>query len=136
MTTISNNNIARAIYLALQNKNHAEQSLIVPKVVQFLAKKRLLSKAPEILSCLIKIINDQENRIVAKIFSAKEIKETTNKELAQILIKRYSAKEIDLVEILDEKLLGGFKIKVNDEVIDLTLKNKISKLQEHLIKSA
>ena len=38
-------------------------------------------------------------------------------------------------EKIDEKLLGGFRIEVNDEVIDLTLKNKIFKLEEYLTRS-
>jgi F-type H+-transporting ATPase subunit delta len=135
MTTTSNNNIAHAIYLASKGKNHGEQSLIFSKVVQFLVKKRLLSKAPDILLRLNKIINDDEGRIVAKISSREELDEKINKELAQILIKRYSAKEVSIVESLDEKLLGGFKIEVNDEIIDLTVKNKIKKLQEYLTKS-
>ena len=133
MTTISNNDIARAIYLA--SKNHARLEQFFPQVVQFLARKRLLSKVPDILLRLDKIINDEEKRIVARVSSATKINEIMNKELAQILTKRYSAKEVNLIENLDEKLLGGFKIEVNDEVIDLTVKNKIWKLQEYLTQS-
>ena len=36
-------------------------------------------------------------------------------------------------EVIDKNLIGGFKVEVNNEVIDVTLRNKISKLQEHLI---
>ena len=54
------------------------------------------------------------------------------RELTQTLTHRYKAKEIKIVENLDKKLLGGFKVEVGDEVIDLTLRNKINKLQEHL----
>ena len=132
MTTISNNDIAHAIYLASKGHSHEEQPIFLKNVIKFLVKKRLLSKTGDILLRLSKIINDHEGRITAKIWSAKKINETTNKELAQILTKRYSAKEINLIENLDEKLLGGFKIEVNDEVIDLTIKNKIRKLQEYL----
>ncbi|MFA5791625.1 MAG: F0F1 ATP synthase subunit delta [Candidatus Paceibacterota bacterium] len=132
MITISNNNIAHAIYLASKSYSSVEQPLFLEKVVEFLYKRRLFSKVPDILFRLNKIINDHEGRVVVKISSAKSINETINKELAEILIKRYSAKEINLVENLDEKLLGGFKIEVNDEVIDLTIRNKIIKLQEHL----
>ncbi|MFA5841329.1 MAG: F0F1 ATP synthase subunit delta [Candidatus Paceibacterota bacterium] len=134
MTAISNNDIAQAIYLASKEKSHAEHSLFYSKVVQFLNRKRLLSKAPDILSRLSKIINEHEGRVVAKVFSAEKINEKTNKELVFALTHRYSAKEIALIENIDEKLLGGYKIEVNDEVIDLTIKNKIGKLQEYLTK--
>lgn len=132
MTVISNNNIAHAIYLTLKDQNHAEQALFFKKIINFLVKKRLLSKAPNILFSLNKIINDNEKRIVAKVSSARKIDETINKKLARILAERYSAEEVNLVENLDKKLIGGFKIEVNDEIIDLTIKNKIGQLQEYL----
>ncbi|PIP69006.1 F0F1 ATP synthase subunit delta, partial [Candidatus Nomurabacteria bacterium CG22_combo_CG10-13_8_21_14_all_32_8] len=61
-------------------------------------------------------------------------KEELREELIFFLKERYKAKEIFLTEVLDEKLLGGMRIEVNDEIIDLTVKNKIKKLQEHLIR--
>ena len=56
-------------------------------------------------------------------------------ELEQFLKKRYSAKEISFFEILDTRLVGGIKVEVNDEIIDLSIRNKISKLQEYLTRS-
>lgn len=132
MAAISNKNIAHAIYLASKGKNHEEQSLISKKVVQFLIKRRLLPKSKDILMYLSKIINDHEGRIEAKVYSSEKINEKTNQELAYALTKRYSAKEVNLIEILDKNLIGGLKIEVKDEVIDLTIRNKIGKLQKYL----
>jgi F0F1-type ATP synthase delta subunit len=135
MASISNNNIAEAIYLASKEKSQTEQPLFFKKVIQFLTRRKLLSKAPDILLCLNKIINKREGRIETRISSAKKIDEKTNKELSHILTKKYSVKEINLIENLDEKLLGGIKIEINDEVINMTLRNKIGQLQEYLTKS-
>jgi len=133
MAIISNNDIAHAIYLATRDKNKEEQSLVYGRVVKFLNRKRLFSKVPDILFRLNNIINKYEGRINAKILSEKLLDEITKKEIIQTLSRRYSVKEVILHEIIDEKLLGGFKIEVGDEVIDLTIKKKIEKLQEHLI---
>lgn len=136
MATISNNDIAQAIYSVAQEHKPEEQSLFVDKVLRFLIKRKLLSKAPAILSSLKKIMNEYDKKVVAKISSKDKLDEMTNKILAETLIKRYSAKEIELVENLDEKLLGGFKVEVDDEVLDFTIKNKIGKLQEYLTSNA
>ena len=133
MSIISNNDIAHAIYLASKDKSKEEQSLIFKNVIKFLVKKKKIAKVPDILLRLGKIINNYENRIVGKIFSKEKITETQNKEINQILARRYSVKEVSMVPHLDEKLLGGLKIEVNDEALDLTIKNKLEKLQEHLI---
>ena len=130
MATISNNDIAQAIYLSSKENIHDEK--FFAKVVQFLYKRKFLWKASDILSRLNKIINECEGRVVAKVWSARKLEARVNTELAQILTERYQAKEVNLIENLDEGLLGGFKIEVKDEVIDLTLKNKVRKLQAYL----
>ena len=142
MSTISNNDIARAIYLVLKDPNlealspSGGHNSKYEKVVQFLSRRRLLPKSSDILARLDKIINTEEDKVVAKIYSAKKISETIHKELIQKLGHRYGAKKITLTEYLDPKLLGGLKIEVDDEVIDLTIRNKIGKLQEYLIGNA
>ena len=134
MATVSNNDIARAIYLSSQDKSGKEQAEILSKVTQFLFRRRLLSRSPDILARLDKMIDKSEERIVVNISSKQALHENIKKEIAQILKERYGAKKVILIESIDEKLLGGFKIQVNDEVIDLTIKNKIEKLQEYLTK--
>jgi len=135
MATALNNNTAEAIYLASKEKSQAEQPIFFKKVVQFLVKKRLLSKAPDILFRLNKIINDKEGRIIAIVSSVEKINEAAKKELIYNLSKRYAEKTVVLEEKLNPKLLGGYKIEVNDEIIDLTIKNRIDTLQEYLITS-
>ena len=132
MSTISNNDIARAVYLLAKGKSHVEQVDISKKVTKFLFRRRLLSKAPQILSQLEKIINKEEDRIVAKVGSVEKLSHQMKTNIEQALKKRYSAKEVILVENLDQKLLGGLKIEVNDEVIDFSIKNRVGKLQEYL----
>lgn len=134
MATLSNNDIANAIYLVSKDKGKEELLTVFKKVVDFLNKRRLLARVPDILEKLDKIINFEEKKVVVKISSARKLNEKAKKELSLFLEKRYKAKEILFEEKLDEKLLGGMKLEINDEIIDLTVKNKIKKLQEHLIK--
>ena len=132
MATISNNDIARAIFSLSKGKSHSELSVVLNKVAKFLFRRRLLSKSTEILSRLSQIINQEEGRTVAKISSVEKLDHKTKTHLEQALKKRYSTKEVILVENLDQKLLGGLKIEVNDEVIDFSIKNRVGKLQEYL----
>jgi F-type H+-transporting ATPase subunit delta len=134
MTAISNNNIAEAIYLAA--KDSKEEVQFFKKVVHFLVRKRLLSKSKEILLHLNKIINDVEGKIMVKVSSQRKLNENSKKEIIQVLSRRYGEKNIILEEKLDEKLLGGFKIEAKDEIIDLTIKNKLGKLQEYLTRAS
>ena len=132
MTLISNKQIANAIYLSSRDKF---DSIFFKKVVEVLSRRRLMSKSEEILLQLEHIVNKEEGRIVATVESGRSISEQSKRELMKFLKKHYSAREIVWREVLDERLLGGWKIQVNDEVIDLSLKNKFNKLTAYLTNS-
>jgi F0F1-type ATP synthase delta subunit len=85
MTTISDNDIARAIYFLSKGKSGVEQVNLSKKVVNFLFRKRLLSKASLILSQLRKIINQEESRVTARISSPEQLKPQIKTHLEQIL---------------------------------------------------
>jgi len=135
MVTISNNDIARSIYLGSKGKRGNELRLYSQNVFNFLVKKRLVSRASTILLHLQKIINEEEGIVEATLKSAKKLGTESKHHLVQFLRKRYRAKNVVFQEAIDEKLLGGFKVEVGDEVIDLTIKNKIEKLEEHLTRN-
>ena len=132
MAFISNKQIANAIYLSSRDKL---DSIFFKKVVEVLSRRRLMSKWKEILLQLEHIVNKEEGRIVATVESGRSISEHSKRELMKFLKKHYSAREIVWREVLDERLLGGWKIQVNDEVIDLSLKNKFNKLTAYLTNS-
>jgi F-type H+-transporting ATPase subunit delta len=130
---ITERQIAEALYETLEGKSEKEQKELFPKIVVFLSKRRLLAKSKNILNKLEKLINGKEGVGSAIVTSATKIKPHEESELKQILEKRYRFKKVNLEERLDEKVLGGFRVEVNDEVVDLTIKNKINQLKEFLI---
>lgn len=132
MAKISSKNIAKAIYLARQEMKDNNAEDFYKKTVHFLFKKKLLSKSAEILEKLEKVIDEEENIIRIKISSYKKLDEVYKKEIISKIKKRYQDKEIVLEEFIDEKLLGGINLEANNEIIDLSIKSKISRLQDYL----
>lgn len=135
MATTSNNDIARAVYLASKDKNHFGQTALSKQVVEFLFRKKLLSKSGDILSRLKKIVDKEEGRTVVKVSSAEALSHKDKLHLEHAMKKRYSSQEVVLEETLDKNLFGGFRLETNGEIIDLSVKNRIEKLKEHLIKN-
>ncbi len=132
MATASNNDIARAIYS--YSKESTDAHTTTKHVIDFLNRKRLMSRAPQILERLEKIIHKEEGRVIAKVTSSEALSHEHKNKIEQFLKKKYNAREISFKEIIDQGVIGGIKIEVDDEVIDLTIKNRIHKLQEYLIK--
>lgn len=132
MKTLTNNDIARSIYLSTKDKKGAELKDSLENVTKFLARRRLISKSKGILESLEKIINKEEGVVVARVSSVEKLSHKTKEELTHLLKKRYEAKSVTIEEILDERLLGGVRVEVWDEVLDVSIKNKIVQLQEYL----
>lgn len=132
MAIISHNDIAKAIYLNSQNKTGSDLDIYLKNVVQFLVKKRLISKNDSILAKLKSVIDKDKGILEVKVSSPTKLNTDTRHHIAETLKKRYDAKDVSINEIIDETLIGGLKVEAKDEVIDMTIKNKLRKLQEHL----
>ncbi len=127
MATLSNNDIARALYLSSK-----EDQDFASKAVSFLNRRRLLGKSAAIIKSLERIINAELGVMEVKATVAQKLDDKTKLDLVHILKHKYKVKEVKIVERIDENVLGGMKLEMNDEVLDLTLKNKIRKLSAHL----
>jgi len=133
MAKISVNNLAEAIYLSLEEKEGSSFDNTINDVVLLLKEKHLLGKKDLILEALQKIIDDDGKIIRARVSSKNKITDTGIKEIEEFIKKKYQAKEVVVEEMQKKELLGGIKIEIRDEILDITLKNKLHQLQNYLI---
>ncbi len=134
MSKLSTKQVAEAIYASAKNKTGAELSSALQNAVEFLAKKNLLGKAPEIIRH-VKRISDAEHGILrAKVLSKTPLTKTETAKVESLLEKRHKGKGAVLEWKEDKGLLGGIRIETEDEVLDLSLKNKVNQLQNYLLK--
>jgi F-type H+-transporting ATPase subunit delta len=131
MATISINNLAEAIYESSIDKK-ADLDAIAKNTVRFLAKRNMLGKSQALLGKLEDIVSKKEGIIRAKITTKNKLKGDQMDEVKKMIRDRYEAKEVQLIETLDPDLLGGIKIEIGDEIIDLSLKNRLTKLENYL----
>ena len=121
-----------AIYESIKDKNATELPVAYKNIIRFLNNKRLLSESNDILAKLEKLINKKEERIKVRISTTKPIQEAKRKILLEIIKKKYKAKEVEFIESIEQKIIGGMKIEIDDEVWDNTIGGKLKKLQGHL----
>ncbi|MDO8620075.1 MAG: ATP synthase F1 subunit delta [bacterium] len=133
MAKTSTKDIAKALYESTKDKSGAELTRLLENAVTFLAKNRLLGKSPEILEHLEKIRDKDLGIVSAKVISKNPLTKHTLDEIKKTLRTRYHASDITLHTSEDSSLIGGITIEANDELIDLSLKNKLHQLQAHLL---
>lgn len=129
MANLSYNDIARAINLSLEEGGSAKS------VVEFLSRKKLLSKSEDILAKLEAIVDTEKGILKGKLWSATALSNKEKTELISHLEKHHKDKKIQLEEIIDEKLKGGWKVEIAGEMIDQSIQTKLKKLQAHLNKN-
>ena len=133
MAKISTKNIAEAIYEMAKGKTGVDLGTQLVKVKDYLVRKRLLPKAPEILRKLSEIINKAEGVVEADVIYNKVPAKHVSTEIGKLLKQRYQAKTVVLKIKENKSLLGGVKIQAQGEVIDFSLRNKLNQLQDYLI---
>ncbi len=134
MPAISHNDIANAIYQGGEGKKGADLSNFISDTVRFLAKNNLISKSEAILGALKNIVNEKTGVMEVNVWGKEKMSTHAKHEIKEVLKKRYGDKDFVFLEHIDETLLGGFKIKAGDDLIDLTLRNKINRLKDYLIR--
>lgn len=133
MAKISIKQVAEAIYSSAKNKSGAELERALANSVEFLARKNLISKAPEILSHLEHISDAEQQILRAKVLSKMPLSKTAADKVETLLKSRYKTKKPALEWKEDKTLIGGIRIETEDEVLDMSLKNKLNQLQNYLL---
>ncbi len=132
MKNYNNKNIAQAIWEIMSGKSGHDLEDASKKVALFLARKRLLSKANNILS-LVKKIEDESNGVMNVILkSATLVAPNVQKDIAGFLKTKYKKEKIIIEEKIIPNTLGGFRVEIGDEVIDMTLRRRLANLQAEL----
>lgn len=69
---------------------------------------------------------------IIEVQTAFSFTNSQKRELIKKLKTMTNAREIRLVFVVDSSLIGGFLIKVDSKIIDLTIKDQLQKLAKHL----
>lgn len=115
---------ARALYLALENRD-VDEERVIKNLILALDKKKYL------LSAIIKKyerIKNKENKV--DVFVAKEVdqdlKDKINRKIENLLGKN---KNVNYK--IDEDLIGGFRIKTKDYLVKASIKDVLTKVKNN-----
>lgn len=101
-------------------------------LVLLIDKHRILG-LEGILTQMDNIFLEKNNTFIAEVKTVTPLLEEERNELVVKLEKKYS-KKIILKEEIDKSLLGGVYVKIDNEVIDGTVKSKIEEMKKIMLK--
>ena len=83
-----------------------------------------------------KLFNDMvledKNTTIAEVETAFALSDTQKNDIVNTLTKKHD-KKIQIHEVINERLLAGIKISVNNEVTDYSVRNKLNLMKEQII---
>ena len=109
-----------------------ENDELVKNFIQVLVDNDRVSLLPEIAHQFEELKNASQGAAIAKIATAFPLTEAQVDDIVSKLEKRFGRKLIPTVEV-DDSLIGGICATVGDEVLDLSVRGKLQKMQETLV---
>ena len=104
------------------------------KILEFLKlliEKKRINKLKEIYNAFIQKYNEKMNMQEVTVISAVELDNSYKSDIKSKLETKL-VKQIHANWVISEDIIGGLVIKLNDTVIDTSLKNKFEKLTKHI----
>jgi F-type H+-transporting ATPase subunit delta len=79
-----------------------------------------------------KFIREENKILMIQVKSVKPLSEKEIDNVRKALKHKYTKYTLEIENVIDEDILGGFQIIVDDEVIDYTLKSGLLRLKESI----
>lgn len=117
--------------LTSKNLNEANLSRLAKTVWIELQSNKKFNSLDELLSKVRKMQSEKSLSKIAEITSAEELSSEDKSELLKKIEQRIDNKIMPIYK-LDRKLLGGVKIKIEDELLDISWRGKLQLIQAKL----
>jgi len=124
---------AAALYNSLSEASDKEHDKILDRFVGVLRANRALGMAGRIEEEFRRYDNEAKGVRLAEVTSARELTKEEEQKIVSEL-NRYVAGKAEIKKKVDEGLLGGIVIKLEDEIIDGSLRRRLKELKERLIR--
>jgi F-type H+-transporting ATPase subunit delta len=125
--------------LVLIIKEVTEKFGLGPLTSNFFAsivRNRRLNLFPEIYEEYLRLTKHFKNILEVEVVTVAKLQKEQLDKIKALVAKKYPGKTIAIREIIKEKILGGFQVKVGSEVIDASLKNQLEKLGKQCLAAA
>lgn len=114
--------------------------LKLPKLLaNFLAemsRNRRLALFPEIYQEFSHLVKIEKNILEIELISTSNLENSIIDEIKNVINKKYPNKMIEFKQTIKQDILGGIQIKINSDLIDASLKNKLANVKKELIAAA
>ncbi len=125
---------AKTLLELTDGKTEQTVSDVVKKFAEVLKKDGQIKNAGKIIEKFSEVYNAKHEIVEADVTSSRELSRDKINQIENFVKDKYSAKEVIVKNIIDEKIKGGIIIKVGDEVLDGSVSAQLKRLEKELVK--
>ncbi len=125
---------AQALFESYEESKAENKNKIISNFVDILYYNNDMHLIDRILVDFSDLWNRNKDIVKAEISSAHKLDSKTEDYLLSKIKELAKAKEIDIKQVIDEKIIGGVVIKYGDKILDSSILSRIKRLQEEFSK--
>lgn len=123
---------AQALYQAVHDvSSKKDTKVLIENFIKILVKNGMLSKVNQIIDRYEKYSRDREGVVKVSVVSANEFLPQDKKDIISAF-EKLTGKKIELYEEVRKDILGGAIFRIDDGVLDASLKSQLMDLQKQL----
>jgi F-type H+-transporting ATPase subunit delta len=104
-------------------------SNIILQYIDLIAQRKRESNLQEISEAFVKLYKKEKNILSAKVTSPTSLSGDARAKILAIIAPK-SKGTVELIEEINTDLIGGFVLRIEDEQLDTSVKNKLSSLKK------
>ncbi len=134
MRKLGTTEYAEILSALTEGKSDTEAKAALKVFSGFLVKHKAAGMIDDIRKAYERLIDKKEGRVRGTIGVAAKLSESERKEIESAVKKLFHTKEIVLEEKMDETLIGGWRVRTDEYLIDASLKGRLDRLKTTLTK--
>ncbi len=131
---VSTTQYAKTLLELTENKSQDEVLAVVKNFAEQLKKDGQLKNSAKIVEKFSELCNSANGIVEATVTTSRSLSSEQAHQVESFVKEKYSAKEVVINSVIDEKIKGGIVIRVGDEVIDGSVESQLRKLKSILSK--
>ncbi len=129
-------NIESAKKKAMVQNAFASLSKEIVNTILLLIDSRRENTVVEIVDMYIELANKERNIADATVYSIRQLTEEEKYAIAETFAKICGKAAIRIHNVIDDNLLGGIKVRIDNRIYDGSLQGKITQIRRELIKKS
>ena len=121
--------LAKVLFDTIEKGNKKDLSAITDEFVRFLAERAELHRMSGVIQSFEKIWKEQYGAATITVESAHPLPVSLKKQVEEI------AQGAEIREIVNEKLIGGAKIRLDDRAVDGSISGRLNQIKFALLSS-